>query len=295
MTAMNHFSTTKATSLSSAMTSVATAVYVVDGSTYPDPAVPSNGQYSIIIGYGSDREEICTVIAKPGTNQLTVTRGQDGTAAVSKNIGDVVVHGVSARDFNAMATTTYVDAAVAAAVPAGLIAPYGSATPPTGWLLCNGQATTGYPILTAMYGATVPDLRDKFVMGDGGALPNTGGAATVALSTANMPSHSHGGTTASGNAAHSHGGSTTSAGSHNHTLPGWAPQSNQADAWYGNYGLVTSNVLYDPTTTGTDGSHAHTINSDNASHAHSITAEGSGTAHENLPPYYALTFMVRAG
>lgn len=102
--ALSHFSSTKATSLASGMTSVATAVYLVDGSTYPDPAVPGNGQYSVILGYGSDREEVCTVIAKPGTNQLTVTRGQDGTAAVSKNIGDVVVHGVSARDFEGMIT-----------------------------------------------------------------------------------------------------------------------------------------------------------------------------------------------
>lgn len=315
--ALSHFSSTKATSLASGMTSNATAVYLVDGSTYPDPAVPGNGQYTIIIGYGSDREEVCTVIAKPGANQLTVTRGQDGSAAVSKNIGDVVVHGVSARDFNTLlsadggtmtgyltlsgapasdlhaATKKYVDDLIALASPVGIIAPFGQSTAVSGWLLCNGQSTSGYPALAAMYGATVPDLRDKFVLGDGGALPNTGGSATVPLVTANMPSHSHGGSTASGNAAHGHTASTGAAGSHSHGFNEWGNSAG------GTYVVNGSDWYYNQFYTSTDaaGSHSHTVTVDSASasHAHTINAEGSGTAHENMPPYYALTFQVRAG
>ncbi len=35
------------------------------------------------------------------------------------------------------------------------------------WLECNGQSTAGYPELAAVVGATVPDLRGKFLRGLG--------------------------------------------------------------------------------------------------------------------------------
>lgn len=51
---------------------------------------------------------------------------------------------------------------------------------PTGWALCNGQNGT-------------PDLRDRFIVGAGNsyAVASTGGAATVTLTIAQMPAHSH--------------------------------------------------------------------------------------------------------
>lgn len=106
MADLKRYSTTKATSLSSGMTSGDTVANLADGSTYPDPAIPGNGPYTVIIGYGSDREEICTVTGKPSTNSLTVTRAQDGSSAVAKNIGDIVVHGVSKRDWDDMLDVT---------------------------------------------------------------------------------------------------------------------------------------------------------------------------------------------
>lgn len=100
--ALQYYSTTRETALSGAATAGDTTLYLVDGSTFPDPAVPGNGEYTVLVGYGSDREEICTVTAKPGANIITVTRGQDGSAASTKNAGDVVVHGVSARDWSGL-------------------------------------------------------------------------------------------------------------------------------------------------------------------------------------------------
>lgn len=49
-----------------------------------------------------------------------------------------------------------------------------------GWYLCDGTNGT-------------PDLRDKFIVGAGGAYVNgaVGGASTVTLGTANMPQHTH--------------------------------------------------------------------------------------------------------
>lgn len=51
---------------------------------------------------------------------------------------------------------------------------------PTGWALCDGTNDT-------------PDLRNRFVVGAGSSYAKgaTGGANTVELSVANLPSHSH--------------------------------------------------------------------------------------------------------
>ena len=104
---------------------------LVDGSTYPGSSCPRQRAYTVIIGYGSDREEVCTVTAKTGTNQFTVTRGQDGTAAISKNSGDIVVHGVSAQDFTSVANS--VPVAIASAITVSTSA--ASGTPTSGQVL----------------------------------------------------------------------------------------------------------------------------------------------------------------
>lgn len=58
-----------------------------------------------------------------------------------------------------------------------------------GWLLCNGQSTSGYPDLAAVVGGNVPDLRDRVPVGAGGsyALGSTGGEATHNLASAEVP------------------------------------------------------------------------------------------------------------
>ena len=63
------------------------------------------------------------------------------------------------------------------------------ATIPANWALCNGQTVSGF---------TLPDLRDRFVMGSGGSQPPLGGTATATL------------------VEHYHNGTTTSSGKHYH-------------------------------------------------------------------------------
>ena len=55
---------------------------------------------------------------------------------------------------------------------------------PSGWALCNGQTANGQ---------VTPNLTDRFIMGAGGTYPvaNTGGASSVTLTPAQMPSHVH--------------------------------------------------------------------------------------------------------
>jgi microcystin-dependent protein len=110
-----------------------------------------------------------------------------------------------------------------AAIPAGIFVPYAGSTEPPGWLLCYGQAIsrTTYAALFAaigtLYGAgdglttfNVPDGRGYAIFGrdnmggtaanritsggsgiNGASLGASGGAETVTLTVAQMPSHSH--------------------------------------------------------------------------------------------------------
>lgn len=137
----------------------------------------------------------------------------------------------------------------------------------------------------------------------------TGGAASAAIGIANMPNHSHNGSTGTESADHSHSGSTgghsadhshtgyaTSDGGHEHSYQYRA--SNRAVTLGGGASLV------DPTTvtanTGGGGGHGHNIQTNGASadhshafgtggisanHSHAVTAQGGGVAISTLPPY----------
>lgn len=166
---------------------------------------------------------------------------------------------------------------------------------PSGWVICDGTNGT-------------PNLRDRFIVGAGTSysVGATGGAATVALTESQMPAH-----------AHSVSGTTSTDGSHSHTgSTSWADlqgrlASNSRGQFSGteNTGIVGqgygSRVHGSGTALG-DGmayvnfnaSHNHTLIINSAgSHAHSFSGTsnsvGSGLAHENLPPYYALAYIMK--
>lgn len=146
------------------------------------------------------------------------------------------------------------------AIPSGGIILWSGAADaiPSGFVLCDGNNNT-------------PDLRNRFVVGAGSgssySVDDTGGAASVTLATANLPSHSH---TVSG---------TTGDDSHSHTIP--------SASSIGGGSRVTSQNSTGNTATTTSDTHSHSFSA-------TTSNVGSGTAHENRPPYYALCYIMKS-
>ena len=184
----------------------------------------------------------------------------------------------------------------------GIIIWSGSATAiPTGWLLCNGTSGT-------------PNLMDRFIVGAGStyAVGAMGGAATVALSEANLPSHQHAVNINSGtqSANHTHGGSTGNTSGLTGTVYGISESfaaSGQADgvfskgAAYSVGGTPQNTDVSNGSRFAFDGnSHSHGFNTgtESANHSHNVSGStgliGSGTAHNNLPPYFALCYIMKS-
>lgn len=180
--------------------------------------------------------------------------------------------------------------------PTGLIAPFGGAAAPGGWLLCDGAAVsrTTYAALFAVLGTTygagngtttfnLPDTKGRSLVGvDSAALRNpdnnlrgqSAGAALVALSVGQLPSHQHTGNTGGG-------------GDHNHA----SNTAGQTVFTAGSTNTLTDNrgggfqqVTWGNTVTSTNGNHGHSFLTD---------ATGSNSAHENRPPYLVVNHIIK--
>jgi microcystin-dependent protein len=214
-------------------------------------------------------------------------------------------------------------AAVAnALVPVGTIAAYAGVTAPTGWLLCNGTSTTGYTSLAALVGATTPDMRGRFAIGDNATLTLLGTGGSLKVTEANLPSHSHTFSATSGamsaNATlshtvvdpqHTHGNtSTVSAHLHDDTREGTTgtsavSHSHNEDGTAGSIGVGGGDFGSDVTAEA--GAHGHSIalattdisvNAHDVSHTHSVsgtTGTGSGSGTDYYPPYLVVNYIIK--
>ncbi len=126
-------------------------------------------------------------------------------------------------------------------IPVGTIVGFAGATAPVGWLLCDGathprtaQFEALYQILQPIYGGDashfrVPDFRSRIAIGagqgqglSGRSLGQSFGSEEQALSVAQLPPHSHQGTTGFGNPIfHRNVFQAGQNSAENHT-PGWA-------------------------------------------------------------------------
>ena len=204
---------------------------------------------------------------------------------------------------------------------------------PDGALVCDGStfSPTTYPLLNAWLGGNqLPDLRGRFLMGANPTFPvRTPGGFTNTIPVTHdhgLPNHNHTmlhnhvASTGGESGDHAHGISFMSGGggAHNH---GVAPPGNGIGlviTTFGAGGLAGSGsqAQIGPDPFYAEGDHQHAINGAtggrNAGHTHTVTvnnstvatgdagaagrtsAEGSDGTNRNLPPFFAVTYLMQA-
>lgn len=164
--------------------------------------------------------------------------------------------------------------------PVGGIIMWSGSSIPSGWLLCDGNNST-------------PDLRDRFVVGSGNLYTTgaTGGSATTTLVADNIPAHTHtfSGTSGAGG-GHTH--SITDPGHRHVTNGSWAYGSANGGGGIGVIGNVSGS--YDFLANSTTGITINSVGDHTHSFSGTTSSIGSGTAFSNLPPYYALAFIMKS-
>lgn len=201
-------------------------------------------------------------------------------------------------------------------MPVGAIIAYGGETPPSGWYICDGSwinyddeywknlnkelyVVLGSPRLiqrhvvasnrehvpdgnAVKWSFQLPDLRSRFIVGVGQGeglskyqVTNTGGYETITLNKDQIPAHFHQGTTnTDGNHKHNNLSSTKMEDDYN---------SKDTAIWLLNgWGGGGDPKKYIPLD-GSEHNHGFTTNIDG----------GGNAAHENRPPYYALTYIIK--
>lgn len=261
----------------------------------------SDGSYSLPPGtLVNSGDTILVSQHNPAMSDIAAALGssldRDGLGGMRANLpmgGNRITN--TAPGINPTDVATVSQLGSSSSVPIGTVVDYAGLTPPSGWLLCGGQSVsrTDYAALFAIIGTAfgsdssstfrLPDCRGRVSAGmdfsvggnagrlssasvtpDGSTLGANGGSQSITLTEAQMPAHSHSGTTAS-SGAHFHevdlGGSVGSGGG-----------SDEA-------------VGFGFTSTSTGGAHTHTF---------STSSIGGGQSHLNIQPTILFNKLIKA-
>lgn len=268
------------------------------------------GLYAVALGQGSRSE---------GDNSFTAgiatSAGSEAQTAIGKyNVEDangtyaIIVGNGTADDARSNAATIGWDGNYLGQAMAGIIQMFAGATPPSGWLVCDGSAVsrTTYATLFAAIGTTwgtgdgsttfnLPDLRGRTPIGAGTGTGLTArtlgthdiGAETHTLTAAESGNQAQTVTSAAGT-SHSHGAngdtyfvttSTDEAISRTSIKPGTS--------------TAVTNVLRSPG----GALNRKTATSGESAHKHNVTiaAKNATNAHNNMQPSAVVNFIICTG
>ncbi|MCH8620972.1 tail fiber protein [Undibacterium sp. TS12] len=140
-------------------------------------------------------------------------------------------------------------------VPVGTVVSFAGTVAPNGWLLCDGSGITQatYPNLYGLIGANVPDLRSRFIVGAG-----QGGGLS------NRPLKSAGG-------EETHYLSENEMPNHSHAYGVGGGNGGGNNGGGNSEGWSTTNWSFTTWTART----------------------GGNVPHNNMPPFYALTYIIK--
>ena len=219
-------------------------------------------------------------------------------------------------------------------LPCGSIVNYSGDNAPNGWLICDGSEISRttyaslFSIIGTKYGSAstihnfkLPDLGERIPVGYKlgiNYLGYTGGNNSITLTTNQIPSHTHTGTSDS-NGAHTHTGTSDSSGTHNHSASDSGHTHTYVDAYFAENNGGTINIFgagsvtdddneyryrpgavtdtgYANITVNNNGSHNHTFTTgSNGSHNHTFTtgSTGSGESINIRNPYILLNYIIK--
>jgi microcystin-dependent protein len=193
----------------------------------------------------------------------------------------IVAQGIEFGDGSVMTSAVAPDA-----MPTGVVWGYAGATPPSGWLICDGSAISRttfanlFNVIGTKYGVgngsttfNIPDYRGRTLVGlDAGQTDfndrgKTGGSRTATLVTGNIPAHSHT-VNSHSHTVDSHSHTVTS---HTHTIAAHSHTVNSHS-----HGGNTGNQSADHTHTVASHNHGGATGGQSVDHAHLVNSHNHG-------------------
>ena len=253
----------------------------INGSVYLDGSLGTNGQ--VLTSVGSTATPVWSTLGTmslQNRSTVNITGGSVQTTGALNVTGSLTMDGATGSNGQVItsggssATPTWTSIV---SFTTGMIILWSGSVGsiPSGWALCNG-------------GSGTPNLMNRFIVGAGSTYSpnNTGGSANATL-----PAHTHTASTST-TGAHTHSGTTNTVGNHVH------PMDMYGSATFGTVGGARGGIGDSGINKDTNGagSHAHTVSiGSSGTHNHTVSVNSSGTSatNANLPPYYALAYIMK--